>query len=232
MRIRLAVPAAVAAAALMLASCGDEPAETESGTGALAGDTDDSTEDSTGDSTGDSMDDDGAGGMDDSGEPTDGADSDNRADDEGADSANDDTDGDVAADVAARLDFTATTLDGEAFDGVSLAGKPSVLWFWAPWCPKCIAEAPDVAELADTYGDEVNVVGVAGLDEEPAMQAFVSDHEVEGFTHLSDQDGVVWRHFGVTQQSVFVLLDADGNPQHSGALSPDELNNRVAELAS
>ena len=30
------------------------------------------------------------------------------------------------------LQFTATLADGGEFDGTSLAGRPAVLWFWAP----------------------------------------------------------------------------------------------------
>ncbi|MGH8775288.1 MAG: TlpA disulfide reductase family protein [Jiangellaceae bacterium] len=53
------------------------------------------------------------------------------------------------------LTFTATTVDGEQFAGSSLAGRPAVLWFWAPWCPTCVAEAPDVLAVADRHGDQV-----------------------------------------------------------------------------
>ena len=47
-----------------------------------------------------------------------------------------------------RLQFTGTTLSGAPFNGASLAGKPSVLWFWTPWCPFCNAEAPSVSQVA------------------------------------------------------------------------------------
>ncbi|WP_306454825.1 hypothetical protein [Streptomyces sp. WZ.A104] len=52
-------------------------------------------------------------------------------------------------------------MDGKPFDGSTLAGKPTVLWFWVPWCAKCKAQAADTA--ADHTG-KANVVGVAGLD--------------------------------------------------------------------
>src|SRR5262245_51367834 len=55
--------------------------------------------------------------------------------------------------VPEQLDFTAQTIDGKQFSGASLAGKPAVLWFWAPWCPKCQAEAPTIADAARAAGD-------------------------------------------------------------------------------
>ena len=48
--------------------------------------------------------------------------------------------------VPEQLRFTAETVDGKEFSGASLAGKPALLWFWAPWCPNCQAEAPAIAE--------------------------------------------------------------------------------------
>ncbi|GAA2888845.1 hypothetical protein GCM10020220_093800 [Nonomuraea rubra] len=40
------------------------------------------------------------------------------------------------------LRFTATTLDGQKFDGASLAGKPVVFWFWAPVVPQVPVGGP------------------------------------------------------------------------------------------
>jgi thiol-disulfide isomerase/thioredoxin len=135
-----------------------------------------------------------------------------------------------AAPAESPLAFTATTLDGAAFDGRTLAGKPTVLWFWAPWCPTCLGQAPGVRTAVREYGDRVNIVGVAGLDTVEAMPEFVRLAKVESMTHLADPDGQVWRRFGVTAQSVFVLLDADGRVTFTGRLGSDEVPDRVAAL--
>ncbi len=49
------------------------------------------------------------------------------------------------------LSFSGETIDGEAFEGASLAGRPAVLWFWAPWCPTCRGQIPQVTALASDY---------------------------------------------------------------------------------
>ncbi|MFV0132387.1 hypothetical protein ACLGIH_03845 [Streptomyces sp. HMX87] len=41
--------------------------------------------------------------------------------------------GSQGAKVPESLNFTATTVDGKPFDAKTLAGNPTVLWFWAPW---------------------------------------------------------------------------------------------------
>ncbi|MEJ3750976.1 redoxin domain-containing protein [Actinomycetes bacterium KLBMP 9797] len=128
------------------------------------------------------------------------------------------------------LAFTATTLDGKPFDGMSLAGKPTVLWFWAPWCPVCLGQAPGVRQAVEEYGDAVNIVGVAGLDSVEAMPEFVRLAKVESMTHLADEPGEVWKRFEVTTQSVFVLIDAAGQVTFRGRLDADEVPDRVAAL--
>ncbi|MDH2393959.1 redoxin family protein, partial [Streptomyces sp. HNM0663] len=39
-------------------------------------------------------------------------------------------------------------MDGKPFDAKTLAGKPAVLWFWAPWCPTCKGQAAETAKVA------------------------------------------------------------------------------------
>jgi thiol-disulfide isomerase/thioredoxin len=137
-----------------------------------------------------------------------------------------------AVTVPASLRFTATTLDGKAFDGASLAGHPVVLWFWAPWCATCAGEAATVSDLATEYKGKVDIVGVAGMGEEKEMHSFVSDLDVGGITHLSDNAGVVWKRFGVTQQSVYVLLDRNGKVVTRGWLDSQQFTAQVAKLAT
>ena len=84
------------------------------------------------------------------------------------------------AQVPDVLRFTGTTLGGAAFDAAQLAGKPVVLWFWAPWCATCASQAWTVAEIAPRYRDTVPIVGVAGLGEQKAMKEFVTEFDLGG----------------------------------------------------
>jgi thiol-disulfide isomerase/thioredoxin len=135
-----------------------------------------------------------------------------------------------SADLPKTLDFSGTTVDGAKFDGASLLGKPTVLWFWAPWCPTCQGQAPNVSALAKEYADQVNVVGVAGLsDSDSEIKAFADN--TSGVTNLSDSPGEIWRKFGIVEQSVYVVLDADGKVvKEGGYLEDSALNDLVASL--
>ncbi|GAB3038302.1 thiol:disulfide interchange protein [Nocardioides flavus (ex Wang et al. 2016)] len=130
----------------------------------------------------------------------------------------------------AVLDFTSETVDGDTFDGTSLAGKPTVFWFWAPWCPTCWAQISGVSELAETYGADVNVVGVGSLDEREAIEGFAAEVSSD-VTLLADPDGAVWRQLGVTAQSTYLVLDEAGTEQASGYLDDADLAALVEDLA-
>jgi thiol-disulfide isomerase/thioredoxin len=129
------------------------------------------------------------------------------------------------------LGFRATTLEGSPFDAASLAGTPVVLWFWAPWCTICRAEAPDVATVATEYTGRVTFLGVPGLGEVADMREFVADTGTGGMTHVVDADGALWQRFGVVAQPAFVFVAADGTVQaFGGSLDPDSLRRTADEL--
>ncbi len=131
--------------------------------------------------------------------------------------------------VPANLDFTATTVGGEAFEGASLAGRPTLLWFWAPWCPTCRGQIPQVEGIAAEHAAELNVIGVGSLDSAEAIAGFAGD--VDDVVHLEDVDGELWKRFGVTEQSSFVLLDADGTVVfEAGYGGTDELDAQVDDV--
>ncbi|MEU3049046.1 redoxin family protein [Streptomyces sp. NPDC006984] len=135
------------------------------------------------------------------------------------------------AQVPQVLNFSATTVDGKPFDAKTLAGKPTVLWFWAPWCPTCKGQAAETAKVAADNAGKVNVVGVAGLDKNAAMRDFVADTGTGSFPHLSDENGEVWKRFEVTQQSHYVILDKTGNTVYEGVLPGGKgLADKVAGL--
>jgi thiol-disulfide isomerase/thioredoxin len=133
-----------------------------------------------------------------------------------------------------RLQFAASTLSGASFNGATLQGKPSVLWFWTPWCPFCNAEAPGVSQVA-AANPAVTFVGVAAHSDVGALQDFVSKYNLH-FTNLNDTDGSIWARYKVPWQPAYVFYRADGtstfvnNP--TSAMSQQELAGRVAALTS
>jgi thiol-disulfide isomerase/thioredoxin len=133
----------------------------------------------------------------------------------------------------AAMQFTGKTLEGASFDSAALAGKPSVLWFWAPWCTVCRAEAPDVAAVAAEFSDDVTFIGVPGRGEVGPMRQFVADTGTGGFKHVSDVDGTLWKQFGVVSQPSFVFIDASGQTELvPSGLSGDDLRRMTKSLVT
>ncbi|UFU06645.1 redoxin family protein [Ruania halotolerans] len=211
MRTRLILAASMAATSLLLAGCGSSGDSEEP-----MGETMTSAEETT------------AGDMAEETASDEASDEPMGDDASSGDTAGEDTSGESMA-TPELLTFTATTVDGAEFDGASLAGSPAVLWFWAPWCPTCRAQIPNVTSLGEQYAGEVAVVGVGGLDSAEAIADLAA--EIPNVQHLVDDEGEVWSHFGITQQSTFVVLDAHGEIVDEGSLSDDQLNTTVAELA-
>jgi hypothetical protein len=88
-----------------------------------------------------------------------------------------------------------------------------------------------VAAIAADYVGRATVVGVAGLDKVAAMREFVALPKVSGIPHLADEQGVVWKRFGVTAQSTYVVLDAAGAVTRRGHAEPDQLRAELDRLA-
>ena len=134
--------------------------------------------------------------------------------------------------VPASLKFRGTTLDGKAFDAATMAGKPTILWFWAPWCATCASEAQSISDLQDEYAGRLNILGIAGMGDNKAMHEFVSDLEVGAVPHLDDQAGVIWKKFGITEQSTYVILDRAGKVVVRSYLDDLQLTTKVKSLVA
>jgi peroxiredoxin len=59
--------------------------------------------------------------------------------------------------------FELTDLDGRTRRSADLAGKPAVIYFFAPWCGVCAASSPQLRWFQRWRGDDVQVL-LIGLD--------------------------------------------------------------------
>lgn len=75
--------------------------------------------------------------------------------------------------------FELVDLQGRRWTPEALAGKPAVIYFFAPWCGVCAASSPQLRWFDRWMGDEVQVV-LVGLDwSTPAELAeYAARHEL------------------------------------------------------
>ena len=66
------------------------------------------------------------------------------------------TSGDIKA-----PDFELLDINGKQTSLASLSDKPTLLFFWAPWCSVCKFTMPNLQDFYESHSDEFNVVSVA-----------------------------------------------------------------------
>jgi thiol-disulfide isomerase/thioredoxin len=130
------------------------------------------------------------------------------------------------------LQFSAPLLSGGTIEGATLAGKDVALWLWAPWWIPCQESAPDVAQVARAYEDQIEFIGVPGQDSREAMAAFVEKHQLT-FPQAVTEDGSLWTQFGVAFHPAWVLIDESGlSSVIAGEPSRSDLEHALDELIS
>jgi thiol-disulfide isomerase/thioredoxin len=132
----------------------------------------------------------------------------------------------------AKLTFSAKTVDGKNFSSKALANKkPTVLWFWAPWCAICKNESAFITAAAQQYKNKVNFVGVGALGSREELVEFVGLTGTSNFTNLDDSSGKLWNRFGVIIQPTLLFIDTKGNITTKVGPSNEEfLAKRLAAL--
>ncbi len=134
----------------------------------------------------------------------------------------------VSVGVPAELQFTSTTLDGQPFDGASLYGEATILWFWAPWCPSCAADSKEILAAIPELPDGVQIIGVPTTSDAASMQEFADNFGVSGLTNVVDEDGAIWSGFGVPQLPSSAVIYADG---YIAALPGSLTKDQILEIA-
>ncbi|WP_062305500.1 redoxin domain-containing protein [Demequina subtropica] len=146
----------------------------------------------------------------------------------------DDESASASSDPDNAFAFTATTTTGEEFDGLSIDDRDVILWFWAPWCPTCFAEAGEISAALPQLPDGIEVIGMAGMsDDLDYMKQFVDDADVGGMTHVVDLDGALWRRFDVVSQATILVIDDSGDAYTlGGGVTADDLVDYAEKIAA
>ena len=88
----------------------------------------------------------------------------------------------------------AQALDGGR--GPLAGGRPSVVNFWAPWCPPCNEELPALVDLAERYDGEIDFVGLSvELDDLDSVRDSIERFDIRYAQFLMDEQ-VVTAFFG------------------------------------
>jgi cytochrome c biogenesis protein CcmG/thiol:disulfide interchange protein DsbE len=126
------------------------------------------------------------------------------------------------------LDLAVTWPDGRESPLADELDGPTVVNFFASWCPPCIAEMPDFESVSQEVAGDVAFVGLAVQDRTADATRIVEDTGVT-YPWARDAKGDVASAAQVTQMPATMFVDGDGKvvSVHSGALDADELRELI-----
>ena len=101
-----------------------------------------------------------------------------------------------------------------AFDGATVTidgfrGRVAVVNFFESWCPICMAEQPDLSQVAREFAGRAGFVGVSYHDTVAAGRAYQRRYAI-AYPLANDASGRTWARWRVPYQPVTVLVDPQG----------------------
>jgi len=107
--------------------------------------------------------------------------------------------------------FLVNDLEGRLLSTAEWRGKVVIVNFWATWCPPCREEIPEMIDLANRYGDRLQIVGVSEDDD-------ATPDEVREFAHnekinypiVMGSGGISREYGGVPALPTSFLVDTNG----------------------
>ncbi len=128
-------------------------------------------------------------------------------------------------------DFILKQRDGTDFD-LSRTKTPTLLIFWATWCPVCKEEIPKVEEIYDELGKKglnVLAINVGVNDSEKRTEAFIKKYGVS-YPVAFDYKSLITKKFGVMGTPTVMVIGSDGVVKYKSAAMPEDLAERFENL--
>lgn len=130
----------------------------------------------------------------------------------------------------AAPDFTLAQLDGTPITLSELRGKPTIINFWATWCPPCRRELPALQDAYDNY--DIGFIAVDVKESPDKVATFVENLNLT-FPIVLDTDGQISDiAYGVRGLPTTIFVDANGvvSARHVGPLTSEMIDSYLAPL--
>jgi cytochrome c biogenesis protein CcmG/thiol:disulfide interchange protein DsbE len=129
-------------------------------------------------------------------------------------------------------DFSVELFDGSGtFSKSDVVGHPTVVNFWASWCPPCKEEAPYLEQVWQEYkGQGVIFLGIDVQDNDDDAKDFIDRY---GITYRNGPDqSKIALDFGMLAVPETFFLDRDGQivGKFAGSINSEQLRTFLEEL--
>ena len=116
-------------------------------------------------------------------------------------------------------DFTLTNLKDRPVTLSHHRGKPTIVNFWATWCPPCNAELPVLQAAYANHYQELNLLAVSVREAKSTVDPFARQKGLN-FPILLDPEGSIAEQYQVRAYPTTLFLDGEGRivSRHVGAL--------------
>ena len=121
------------------------------------------------------------------------------------------------------------TLDGKPAELSAYVGKmPTLMEFWATWCPNCRELEPTMKAMHAKYGKQVAFVGVAVSVNQSVdrVKAYVEKHQLP-WTQVFDRKGEASGAYDAPATSYVVVLDRAGKVVYTGLGGKQDLETAI-----
>ena len=113
------------------------------------------------------------------------------------------------------------------------ARKPTVVYFWATWCPSCVRTAPQLSALQQELGSSASIIALS--PEDPLeVAAYAAKHSDLAYTIATDTDLASLPEVWVAAYPSWLVIDASGKVvgAHIGAGEVGEVAKELRDLVA
>ena len=127
--------------------------------------------------------------------------------------------------------FTTSKINGEKYFFNFDNKSPTVITFWASWCPPCRKEMPILDEI-QKENNSIRIIGI-NIDEDIRdAKEFIAEYNIS-FLSLIDEEFITIK-YGVTKIPETFFIDPEGKiiSRVSGNLTKDKINFLIDDIVN
>lgn len=127
-------------------------------------------------------------------------------------------------------DFILEDFDDKTYKLADFRGKLVVVNFWASWCPPCVEEMPEFAEVKKEFGEQFEILAInRGEDPEQAKKFAQDLGVIDSYPLLLDPGDKQFKAYKSFGMPTTVFIGKDGNilERKTGQIAKEEFRVKV-----